>query len=90
MQPRQQDDFAIGKFKSVMMNVRLAFVDLLKLRYLVPGAPGAVFLPVAASVTAVEVVIQARSYHGEILVLLQHKRLVTGNEMRVVGTEVVK
>src|SRR6266513_917116 len=39
-QMREQDDFAIGKFKSVMMNVRLAFVDLLELRHLVPRSPG--------------------------------------------------
>ena len=32
----------------------------------------------------------AGSYHGEILILLQYKRLVTCNEMCVVGTEVVK
>jgi hypothetical protein len=52
-----------------------------------PGSDDAVIGSVPA---AVEVIIQAGSYHGEIFLLLQHERLVTGNEMRVVGTEVVK
>ena len=46
--------------------------------------------PSRSSVPAVEVVSQASPYHGEILILLQHKRLITCNEMRVVGAEVVK
>ena len=33
---------------------------------------------------------QASSYHGEIFVLLQHKWLVTGNQMSVVRTEIVE
>ena len=33
---------------------------------------------------------QASTYHGKILILLQHKRLVTCDEMCVVRTEVVK
>ena len=50
----------------------------------------AVVISIATSVPAIKVVSQAGAYHGEILILLQHKRLVTCNEMCVVGTEVVK
>ena len=48
------------------------------------------YRPSRSSVPAVEVVSQAGAHHGEILILLQHKRLVTCYEMRVVGAEVVK
>ena len=48
------------------------------------------YSPGRSSVPAVEVVSQAGAYHGEILILLQHKRLVTCNEMRIVGAEVIK
>lgn len=41
-------------------------------------------------ISAVEVVIQSRTDHCKILVFLQHKRLVTRNEVRVVGTEIVE
>jgi hypothetical protein len=43
-----------------------------------------------SSVTAIEVVIQASADHREIFILLQHERLIAGEEMRVVGTEVVE
>ena len=50
----------------------------------------AVAISIATSVPAIEVVSHAGAYHGEILILLQHEPLVTCNEMRIVGTEVVK